>query len=283
MAMSLRDRHAQLLTPAVGAALLVAVIVGHHPLASESELFVSQSVAASSPGVPVGLPDRARLIFSDNFVESSLDTAKWTTCYPWAPPSGCTNPNTKELEWYDAEGVSLTGGALQLTARRQSVWEDGHQYAFTSGMVASAGAFQFTYGYVQFRARLPTGAGLWPALWLLPANESWPPEIDVLEVDGADADVAALTYHPFHGQQEQRLVRIPDLSIGWHTFAIDWQPTSIVWYIDGRAEFEVTGQVPSQPMYLLMDLAVSGLEPPNATTRFPASFAVNDVRVWQPG
>ena len=89
----------------------------------------------------------------------------------------------------------------------------------------------------------------------------------MLEVQGADPSVAALTYHPIHRRQEQRQVHTTNLSEGWHVFAIDWTPDSIVWYVDGRAAFEVTGDVPSQPMYLVMDLAVSGLR--NRRTRPP--------------
>ncbi len=271
-------RRSPLLVMTLAVVVLAAVTVASDAPSYAGELLLSPGASATSSGPPNG----ARLIFSDHFPGSTLDS-KWITCYPWAKPGGCTNPATGELEWYDPEGVSVSDGALHLTARRQAVTEDGHQYAFTSGMVATAGTFQFTYGYVQFRAHLPSGAGLWPALWLLPSSESWPPEIDVLEVQGAAPSVAALTYHPIHGRQEQRQVDTTNLSQGWHVFAIDWQPGSIVWYVDGRAAFEVTGDVPSQPMYLVMDLAVSGSQPPNTSTNFPASLQINDVRVWQPG
>jgi beta-glucanase (GH16 family) len=235
------------------------------------------------PPTVSGPPAGARLVFSDEFSGTRLDPTKWITCYPWAKGPGCTNPSTAELEWYEPQGASVSGGLLHLTAQRRDLVVDRHTYAYESGMVASAGAFQFTYGYVEFRARVPQGRGLWPALWLLPTDGTWPPEIDVLEVQGAKPGVAVLTYHPASGRQEQHLVRTPDLSGGWHVFAIDWRPGSIVWYLDGSAAFQVTAAVASQPMYLLMDLAVSGTQPPTNATRFPASLDVDYVRVWQPG
>jgi len=259
--------------------VLVAALTGADAPRFTHEVALPRDAAATSSGPPKG----ARLIFADDFREDGLDPAKWITCYPWANRDGCTNPATGELEWYTTGDVSVSGGALHLTARRQLVSEDGRQYHYTSGMVATAGAFQFEYGYVEFRAHLPRGAGLWPALWLLPSSEAWPPEIDVLEVQGGAPDVAALTYHPIRGQQKQREVNTADLAVGWHVFAIDWQPGSIVWYLDGRAEFAVIGGVPSQPMYLVMDLAVSGWPPPDQSTRFPASLDIDEVRVWQPG
>ena len=54
-------------------------------------------------------------------------------------------------------------------------------FSYRSGMVTTAGHFEFTYGQVEFRALAPLGRGLWPALWLLPADRTWPPEIDVME------------------------------------------------------------------------------------------------------
>jgi beta-glucanase (GH16 family) len=258
----------------------MTVVIAASDARSAARRFVP---ADGFPPTTSGPPAGAHLVFSDEFSGTRLDPAKWSTCYPWARGPGCTNPSTSELEWYEPLGASVSGGMLHLTATRRDVLVHGHIYGYESGMVASAGTFQFTYGYVEFQARVPQGRGLWPALWLLPADETWPPEVDVLEVQGAQPGVAILTYHPASGRPEQRLVRIPDLSAGWHVFAIDWRPGSIVWYLDGSAEFQVTRAVASEPMYLLMDLAVSGTQPPTNATRFPASLDVDYVRVWQPG
>jgi beta-glucanase (GH16 family) len=265
-------RHSRSL--AVTVAVLASALVSSDLAASGG----SRSMASSFPP-----PADRKLVFSATFAGSELDGAQWTTCYPWANQSGCTNASNGELQWYQPSGVSVSGGALHLTARREDVVGGDKRYEFTSGMVTTAKAFTFTYGYVAFRARLPRGPGLWPALWLLPSNESWPPEIDVIELFGGHPTRAALTYHPPKGAQRQQHVTTPDLSVGWHDFAIDWRPGSIQWWIDGVPRFRVSGDVPSQPMYLLMDLAVSGTQPPSRSTRFPASLDVQYVRVWQPG
>jgi beta-glucanase (GH16 family) len=258
--------------------VLVVLLVSGVP-SSVSALVSGGAGEATYVGPPVG----ARQTFSDEFDGANLDSTKWITCYPWASASGCTNASTSELEWYNALGVSASGGALHLTARRQEVAANHKQYAYTSGMVASAGKFQFTYGYVEFRAWIPSGRGLWPALWLLPADQSWPPEIDVMEALGGNTNRADLTYHPVHGAPERRHVSTGNLSAGWHVFAVDWRPGSIVWSVDGRARFKVSGSVPTQPMYLVMDLAVSGTQRPDRSTPFPSSLDVDYVRVWQPG
>lgn len=221
--------------------------------------------------------------FFDNFTGSRLDRARWTTCYPWAKSSGCTNPTTGELEWYTPAGVTVAGGKLELIARRRTVVAGEHTYRYTSGMVTSARSFSFTYGHVDIQARMPAGPGLWSALWLLPVDQHWPPEIDLVEVMGADPAQAIVTYHPPHGPKQERQVTTANLSVGWHDFSLDWQPGSLTWFIDGHQCFHLSGsQVPHQPMYLLMDLAVSGNQPPNATTVFPAAFDIHHVRI-QPG
>jgi beta-glucanase (GH16 family) len=179
--------------------------------------------------------------------------------------------------------VSVSRGALHLTARRQDVVAGGRLYPFTSGMVTSYHAFRFTYGYVEFRARVPKGPGEWSALWLLPADQSWPPEIDVVEVHGNAPGIAELTYHPRVGKPPQARVGTVDLSAGWHTYAVDWRPGSITWLLDGKSRFRFTGSVPHQPMYLLMNLAVSRTPPPDRFTPPSASLDVSSVRVWQPG
>jgi beta-glucanase (GH16 family) len=234
-----------------------------------------------SSALQTGPHPGAHLVFSDQFNERTLDRAKWMTCFPWAGHSGCTN--TDEVEWYQPGHVSVSGGALHLTAQRHVVVADGRRFPFSSGMVASAHAFEFTYGYVEFRARMPKGPGLWSALWLLPADQSWPPEIDVVEVHGNATSDAVLTYHPRNGTPSQAHVATADLSAGWHTYAVDWRPGSITWLLDGKPRFRFTGSVPDQPMYVLMNLAVSKTPPPDRSTPPSASLDVSSVRVWQPG
>lgn len=156
-------------------------------------------------------------------------------------------------------------------------------YQWRSGIVTTKGSFDFTYGYVQVTARLPQGAGLWPALWLLPQNESWPPEIDIMENLGANTFSASCTIHPTGGGQSQKIYdSASNLASGWHTYAVNWEPGSITWYIDGHQVFTYSANVPSQPMYFLANLAVEGSgQVPNASTPNTASFDIANVSIYQ--
>ena len=130
---------------------------------------------------------------------------------------------------------------------------------------------------------------MWPAFWLLPADDSWPPEIDVLEILGHEPNIVYTTNHyrnadgKHEGKGDKWLG--PDFSSGLHTYAIDWEPGEIVWYVDGVERYHTTANVPKQPMYVLANLAVGGDWPgqPDATTPFPSAMVIEYIRVYEKG
>lgn len=220
-------------------------------------------------------------IFDDEFNGNSLDTAKWMPCYH---SGNCTNRG--ELEWYFPENVSVSKGVLTLTAEKNTVTApDGNTYHYTSGMISSNN-FSFTYGYIETRAKIAAGNGMWSAFWALPNDGSWPPEIDVQEILGRDPTTAFMSYH-YNDKDTQSSSNWqgPDFSAGWHTFAVDWEPDAITWYIDGvvRKQYTNAATITNKPMYLLANLAVGGHWPgvPDATTVFPIKYEIDYIRVWQ--
>ena len=245
--------------------------------------------ASDEPSSDSASQERHRLVFADSFDSANLDGTKWVTCYPWADAAaGCTNAGNNEQQWYLADQVVQSEGQLHLVADR--VPTNGTDrggapmvFPYRSGMIASAGRFSFTYGYVEFVARIPSGDAMWPALWLLPEDGSWPPEIDVMEAVGNHTTGLSLTLHGNDGTKSQQFVAGPDYALAMHTFAIDWRPASITWYVDNVARFTATRGVPSSPMYLLANLAVGGTGGGliGPTTPRHASFDIDSVKVWQ--
>jgi beta-glucanase (GH16 family) len=239
---------------------------------------------------PTPGPPRAsmQLIFQDEFEGSQMDPAKWIPCYPW-DNDGCTNSGNNEEEWYIPQNVLVENGLLRLRALQQPVkGSDGKNYPYTSGMVTSFKKFFTTYGYFEMRAKMPMGKGMWPAFWLLPENEEWPPEIDILEVLGHDPHTLYTTLH-FKTKEIPHLGNggtiptIPDLSADYHIYAVDWLPDHIAWYFDGAEVFRVTENIPAQPMYVIANLAVGGNWPgsPNEDTAFPNYFDIDYIRVYR--
>jgi len=219
------------------------------------------------------------LTFDDEFNGSKLDTAKWIDSYP----DNSRTHNNGEQEYYAPDGYAVSHGALHLKGERRP--QGGMPY--TSGMVASYGKFAQQYGWFEMRAKLPAGKGMWPAFWLLPADKNWPPEIDILEMLGHEPSKVYLTNHwqdaaGKHQSHGENFVG-PDFSRGFHTFAVDWEADSIVWYIDGTERSRSTEGIPTMPMYLLANLAVGGDWPgnPDATTPFPGLMDIDYIRVYQ--
>jgi len=157
-------------------------------------------------------------------------------------------------------------------------------YNYTSGMVAGKAPSAFQYGYAEARVRVPIGQGLGPAFWLLPQDGSWPPEIDILEILGHIPRTVYLSYRTVDSNS-QTIYMGPDFSADWHVFAVNWEPTAMVWYIDGveRKRYTSVPEITDKALNLYLTLAVGGNfpGPPNSSTHFPADLLVDYVRVWQ--
>ena len=240
-----------------------------------------------------------KMIFADEFDGKTLDQQRWTTCY-WWDKAGCTIATNLELEWYQPENVTVAEGVLRLQARQQSVRNDeGKVFDYTSGMISSGRSqweqsaplgFAFHYGYAEIRAKVPAGKGLWSAFWLLPTSHESLPEIDVMEILGDAPQLTTMHLHTAFGRKLYGDLAAEwsgeDFSQDWHTFAVDWQPQHLIWYVDGvaRASFYNSARIPHEPMYLIANLAVGGIWPgsPDETTIFPATLEIDWLRVWQP-
>ena len=231
-----------------------------------------------------------RLIFSDHFAGSSLNTTGWDTCYPWATSgAGCTNFGNPELEWYLPSQDVVANNALHLQLSKTPTPGTNRTgqpmtYQWRSGIVSTYRSAEFTYGYVSVRARVPAGSGLWSALYLLPQSQQWPPEIDLAEIDGTMTNQYSVTFHPVRGNWIQNTVQTPDLSAAYHTYAVDWEPSSLTWYLDGKVVDRYQGALtPSEPMYFLADLAVESIfgNAPNASTPAKTSLDIQSVAIYQ--
>jgi beta-glucanase (GH16 family) len=229
------------------------------------------------------------LVFNSNFDGTRLDNALWGTCYPWMDgPRGCTNFGNPEYEWYLPSQVQISRGVLDLVAQRKPTLGEnvnGHpeEYVCRSGMVTTYPGFRFEYGYVRVVARLPKTEGLWSALWLSASNLRWPPEIDLIEYWGRRTHSAAVYFHPLGGVRLQAFPGVGNLSSGWHTFALDWTPTQLTWFIDGQEVLSTRQHIPHQSMYFIADLAYTSTNPViiKSGSGCHGTLAVKSVEVWR--
>ncbi|MRR52500.1 MAG: glycoside hydrolase family 16 protein, partial [Rhodocyclaceae bacterium] len=236
---------------------------------SPALLFSCALILALGLLVPAEAAHASTLVYADEF-NGPLDASTWRQLTPWY-----SHRTTGELQYYDERNVTFADGSMRILAERRYI--NGFNYA--SGIVTSLNRTQFSYGYFEARAKLPTGKGIWPAFWLTNDRSL---EIDIMELLGEQPDRMYMTYHRSGTQVYQRYYQGPDFSAGYHTFAVDWQPTYIRWYVDGTLRAEYTGAIPSDPMWLVFNTAVGGAWPqePDASTPFPQTYSIEYIRVY---
>ena len=246
---------------------------------------------------------------------------------PPGTPTYCNRSNNDEKNWYVDESPQVEAGVLKLVASKNDCSGDGlpdRNYApytcanfpYLSGMVSTHDRFSQLYGYFEARIKSINGQGFWPSFWLIPqlpplpnptVGYFWPPEIDIMENKGQVPNEIYMTQHysgvyPLpssklnnwtYGGHEGAVFNGPDYSAGFHTYAVEWQPGLVIWYIDGIEHFRSIFNTPpgtiNQPdysgeMHLILNLAVGGvfvdhLLPPDQL--LPATMEVDYVHVYQ--
>lgn len=242
-----------------------------------------------------------KLIWQDEFNGRKLDETKWNVL---------TRETSKhnELQYYIPEEVYLQNGKLIL---RSSKRDFGPQH-YTSGRLDTKDKFAVTYGRFEIRGKLPSGQGLWPAYWLYPQNRDWImeqamqeavaggresqipefrpwyTEIDIMEFLGHEPKVfyGTLHYYTFKGEKKTSSVTYnADFSFAddFHTYALEWEPEAIRWYIDDKLVHTAVEGVPHSPHFLILNTAVGGAWPgnPDSTTVFPQFHEIDYVRVYK--
>ncbi len=228
------------------------------------------------PPQPAGDPPGPwHLKFDDEFNGRSLDTARWST--GWLA-QGITQPvNSSELECYDPARVGVSAGTLNLSLIRQRESCGGRMRPYSSGMVNSAGKFQFTYGLMEARIWLPGRRGLitnWPAFWA--DGQNWPADGEIDVVEGLAGQAC---WHFLNPRANPGGCAPGRFASGWHTYGADWEPSAITYYYDGHVVGTVKTGITSAPMYLILNLAAAHTY--GSPVRVPAIMRVDYVRVWQ--
>ena len=230
------------------------------------------------------------LSFAEEFAEFvwSVDgRCGWRTNFPY----GRTLPSNKEAQYYSDESVGVhpfrvLDGVLEITA---APGENRAGLPYNSGLITTFRGFAQRYGYFEMRAWLPRGRGLWSAMWLLPADNSWPPEIDVVEMLGHRPDIIYVATHSkAAGKREAKIVPVTvgDVSDGFHVYGVSWQADELRYFLDGRQIAVLPTPVDMhKPMFLLANLAVGGVGswpgPPDSSTVFPARMLIDHIRAWR--
>jgi beta-glucanase (GH16 family) len=247
-------------------------------------------------------PTRGPLAWSDEFA----GPARSAVGSSWRAETGGSGWGNQELQTYTdgTANAALDGaGHLAITARQERTgaqcWYGPCEY--TSARLTTAGRISQTYGHFEAMIKVPRGGGMWPAFWLLGDDvftAGWPTsgELDVMENVGMEPGTAHGSMHaPGHSGANSLTgsYTLPDgraLADDYHLYAIDWQPDSVTWSVDGDAYSTKTradvgdGAWPFEhPFFIILNVAVGGSWPgaPDTSTSFPQTMLVDYVRVYQ--
>jgi len=158
-------------------------------------------------------------------------------------------------------------GSLQITATRATAQQSAalSNYPYYSGMLSGINLYQQSFGYFEVSAKMATGAGMWPAFWLLAGNGAWPPEIDVLEMfNGASPNVITSTTHWKSTSNPNAMgycnFTAANAATQYHQYGVLWNANQITYYLDRAPVCHIatpTQLQASQMMYMVLDLAVT--------------------------
>lgn len=289
--------------------------------------------SASDPRPPTVLEPLPEweLVWSDEFDSGPLDTTKWNYLYGYGCEKGICGWGNEEIQYYTdrQENIRVDSGLLVIEAREEPVdsallarypeytseakpggnsWKVKPRiFKHTSARITTNGKGDWTFGKVEIRAKIPDGgdgAGIWPAIWMLPTYDKyghWPQsgEIDIMEAYGPNMDTVHQTFHWWSGkgeyqndmQSEKALHPTASWADSFHVYGLVWTQEKAILTIDGRERVtrENEGSTRLYPylddFHLILNIAVGGGALRGrqrfGLTRFPQTMQVDWVRVYR--
>ena len=229
------------------------------------------------------------LVWADEFSGTGLiDTSRWTT----ETGGGGWGNQEEQIYTSSSNNVRKEAGILKIKVIKES---NGN---FTSARIKTQDKFEFKYGRVEIRAKLPSVQGSWPALWMLGANwpeVGWPQcgEIDIME-QFENKNKVKSTLHwkkPDGTRGEYGLDTTNATSTDWHVYTLEWTSTSIKTYMDGNQFFSmnISGIEPYYPFnedfFFIFNVAMGGTNGgvinPNLQQGYIDAMEVDYIRVYQ--
>lgn len=243
-----------------------------------------------SKNITITIKVNTGLIFSDEFdTPGSPNTNKWTY------DTGAGGWGNGESQYYTnrTDNVSIANGILKITAKKESY--QGAEY--TSTRMKTQGKFDFKYGKVEVRAKLPIGGGTWPAIWMLGSNITtvgWPAcgEADIMEHAGNRQGIVQSAMHTPSSNGNTSNVgsqTLADVSTAFHVYAVEWTSQSMVFSVDGVVHYTynpATKNSSTWPFdakqFLILNVAMGGTFGGGIDPAFTqSSMEIDYVRVYQ--
>ncbi len=244
------------------------------------------------------------LVWSDEFNgNGSIDHEKWF-CQTKLPPGGSWWGGLIQHYTDRMENSYLKNGYLHITAKKEQFDDQNEIKQYTSARLNSK--FAFTYGRLEVRAKLPTGVGTWPAIWMLNKNinedgaywqkqgfgkVNWPTcgEIDILEYWGKKQNYVQSAVHnaSSYGYKVENLggQHVRNASDEFHLYSLEWTKEKIVFKVDGVQHFVYSPSIKNastwpydSDYYIILNLAIE----PDIDPQFEeSSMEIDFIRIFQ--
>jgi beta-glucanase (GH16 family) len=238
-------------------------------------------------------PVKLKLVWAEEFAVDGLpDPATWGYEIGFI--------RNQEAQYYTArpENVRVEGGILVIESRK----EDYAGASYTSASVNTLGKREFLYGRVEVRAKIPTGYGSWPAIWMMGTDittKGWPEcgEVDIMENVGYEPDTIYATVHtPGSVNDPGRVAKgghatVPAPYADFHVYAVEWHPDRLDFFVDDTQYFSYRkdDRYPAywrfnKPFHILLNTAIGGTwggAHGIDDAIFPLKYFIDYVRYYQ--
>lgn len=227
------------------------------------------------------------LFWSEEFdVDGAPDPDTWN----FEIGNGNNGWGNQELQFYTEENAVVADGMLKITAKAEPI----NGFNYSSSRMTTLNKFGFQYGRVEIRAKLPTGGGTWPALWMMGTNfpeVGWPQcgEIDIMEHSGNNQNVIHGSLHfpgNFGGNAVSETTNKPGVSDEFNNYTVEWSEDRIVFAINDVVyhTFQNDGTLPfNNEFFLILNVAMGGNFVGNTVDPnfVESAMEVDYIRVYQ--
>jgi len=252
------------------------------------------------PDTTISTTTEYKLVWQDEFNESTLDIQTWSIENGYGPDNDGWGNDESQLYTDSTDNLKVEDGNLVITARCDSGVCGKRDGSITSAKINTKDKYEFQFGKVEARIKVPSGTGTWPAFWMLGSNfpdTAWPAsgEIDIMEIFQGVGSNINTTHSTIHYSKDDTHTYTGDskeldspLSNDFHIWSMEWDESSIIFKIDGVKYY--TALIDETHMaeflksfYFILNIAIDGTlgGTPNEIKTTPQSMYVDYIRVYQ--
>lgn len=229
---------------------------------------------SSTASAPAGY----RVVLADDF-SNGYNKSNWGDPFPLPWPPG---PASNGAYIWDPNDVNVRNGEMQVTMTRHA---DGHWS--TTGFSSFKAGIGITYGHVEFDAKIEKGQGTVAGILMWPSDDTFPPEIDIIETPN---NTSLFTLHWGNGDEGQHVIQNKSLDPSeWHHYTMEWLPNGITITVDGQVQARWTENIPNVKMsFGALGFVGSSYDswmggPPDSTTPSVVTLHLDNVVMSQWG